>query len=86
MSDEYPELREAATEAAFAALEAAADAAIWAALALYPDAPLYRSDNDAPAAVDAAHRIVVLSERLIEALGRYRAIGEPDESDESLPF
>lgn len=86
MSDEYPELREAATEAAFATLEAAADAAIWAAIALYPDYPMHRADHDAPAAVDAAHRVVVLAERLIDALQRYRAVAEGDPPDESLPF
>jgi hypothetical protein len=84
MTDEYPELREAATAAAFAALEAAAEAAILAALALYPDHPMDRADHDAPVAV--AHRIVVLADRLIAAVQRYRAIGHADEPDESLPF
>jgi hypothetical protein len=87
MNDEYPELREAATDAAFAALEAAADAAIWAAIALYPDYPLHREEHGTPAAVDAAHRVVNLAERLIHALHRYRAVGEEDsEPDESFPF
>lgn len=83
MSDEYPELREAATAAAFVALEAAAKAAIWAAFALYPDHPTDRSDG---AAADAAHRIVVLAERLVDAVRRYHVVVEADEPDESLPF
>lgn len=78
MRDEYPELREAATDAAFDALEAAADAAIWAALALYPDHPLDCSTPGGTAAVDAAHRVVTLAQHLIEELDRYRFITELD--------
>jgi hypothetical protein len=78
MSDEYPELREAVAEAAFAALETAAEAGVWAALALYPDHPLDCSTPGGTAAVDAAHRVVTLAQHLIEELDRYRFITELD--------
>ena len=87
MSDEYPELRQAATDAAFAALEAAADAAIWAAIALYPDHPLHCIAPGEPAPVEAAHRIVTLAQRLIDELARYRDLTEDDErAQDEIPF
>lgn len=86
MSDEYPELREAVAEAAFAALETAAEAGVWAAIALYPDHPLHVNDMHTPTTpVEAAQRVVALAEALIDALQRYRALCD-EQVDESLPF
>lgn len=86
MSDEYPELREAVAEAAFAALETAAEAAVWAAIALYPDQPLHVHDGHVPASpVEAAQRVVTLAEALIDALQRHRALCD-EQLDEPLPF
>lgn len=86
MSDEYPELREAVAEAAFVALEAVAEAGVWAAIALYPDQPLHVDDFHTPThPVEAAQRVVTLAEALIDALQRYRALCD-EQVDEPLPF
>lgn len=84
MTDEY--LREAATTAAFASLAAAAEAAILAALTLYPEHSMDRIDHDAPVEGDTVLHIVGLADRLIAAVQCYRAIDVHREPHETLPF
>jgi len=87
-------IQRAATDVTFDVLVAAADAAAWAVVAAYPEHALRgrRPGVDPPRdPVEGAHRIVVLADRITDAVARYRFLIEvgvpiPEPTQESLPF
>lgn len=87
-------IQQVATEASFDVLLAAAEAAAWAVAAAYPEHALAdpRLGVDPPRdPLDAAHRVVLLADRIRDAVHRYRFLVElgvpvPEPEQESLPF
>jgi len=87
-------IQQVATDVTFDVLTAAVEAAAWAVVAAYPDHALDqpRLGVDPPRdPVEAAHRVVLLADRIRDAVHRYRFLVElgvpiPEPEQESLPF
>jgi hypothetical protein len=89
-----PAIQQVATEVTFDVLLAAAEAAAWAVVAAYPEHALAepRVGVDPPRdPVEAAQRVVLLADRIRDAVHRYRFLVElgvpvPEPEQEPLPF
>jgi hypothetical protein len=89
-----PAIQQVATEVTFDVLLAAAEAVAWAVAAAYPEHALAdpRVGVDPPRdPVEAAQRVVLLADRIRDAVHRYRFLVElgipvPEPEQESLPF
>lgn len=89
-----PAIQQVATEVTFDVLLAAAEAAAWAVVAAYPEHALTdpRAAVDPPRdPVEAAQRVVLLADRIRDAVHRYRFLVDlgvpvPEPQQQALPF